>query len=1205
MPPHQPGSLASLHLPFPQAVFAAGWITRKPEGTTTKLRRCGLWLLLTVLLGCDLGDGGGGADAPFRPTPGLPRYQKLGAIPVPGGVISPAGGNYMHRRIDFTIDTRIGTREVGAVYNTADDRWRWSWEMKLSQGGNLLVDDTGASYSLFSNFIAGDRLFPGGHWVRVDATHIRSIGGLVHEFYGTGKLKAIYWQSADYPRLAYRTSQPFGGGVHTRVEQCLSATECELVYTIERNFFARVTALVDRAGRRAEFTYDAQGHLATARDPLDVANGWAGRRYSWWGPRLVAITNSEDERIEIGSAWMSGQVTLVRQIGAPNRNHRFTYGRIKGPRPKGTPSQFTSYRDPEGHMTTIHVDGYRCARIVKKSSGATTNYFYTPRSFELNAIQHADGTRIEYDFEGETRVIRTDPSGNATRIDVRLDAAEDRQHPFLRPIAKIEDDLGLIEERGYDAQGRLVWLENGEGDRTTFTYDAGNQLASITLPSGVTTTLSDYGAHGQPETLTVGGETQTRSFDAVGNLLAENGLDVMDGRSGGVLEREYDADRNPTTVWLAESDPAAPEILEHAITTSYRSDGQPLAITRPGGGDHEFTYDLAGQLVERRERVGGVWQSTLFEADRLGRTTAETLPNGMRREESYTEDGQLAGVRNLRDAVVETEATLSWENGRLVEIDDAAHGVSETIDYDSAGRPGTITFPGGESLALEYDGRNRRTREEYILPGGSTLRVLHFGFDLANRSASLDDGSGNLLTLRYAGGRPDEIDYGNGLTESFAYDAVTGLLDMRTLSAAGNVVAFSSITQSLETASEAVAVRLFTASPFGIVAEAHDLGFDAATGVAGKRLLRSQGQELAYDALSNLMHSGAQTADYNAEGNRIESVTAGTGGVTDYSSDAAGYMTARGSVGLSWTAAGRIAAIGDDVFDWDAFGRPTLRRVDGVERQLAFGGRVETDAQGVPMRIDLRAVSLELDSGATRYRHADYRGNVDLITDGAGEVVAHYTYSAYGVATLAGTDDGAVTFAQGRLVQDLVVLGPRVHDPHAGRFLAPDPIFQLASQFTYTAGNPISWWDPSGLEEAPTANQLMFNGTINAAVIGKWAVIYGGLALLGVVPGGQLVGGAFVMMGIDAIEEGVRGYLRGRKKARARGKSKRGSGSAPNFGKTFDDLNVGDWSSGDLMDFRGCPRCGPNPPGVAEMGSVAGPGGFGGSFGGSFGSGGF
>ena len=84
--------------------------------------------------------------------------------------------------------------------------------MELSLGGDQLVDDTGASYSLFFSFTPGDRLFPGGHWVKVDATHVRSIGGLVHEFYDTGKLKAIYWQSADYPRLAYRTSQPFGGG---------------------------------------------------------------------------------------------------------------------------------------------------------------------------------------------------------------------------------------------------------------------------------------------------------------------------------------------------------------------------------------------------------------------------------------------------------------------------------------------------------------------------------------------------------------------------------------------------------------------------------------------------------------------------------------------------------------------------------------------------------------------------------------------------------------------------------------------------------------------------------------------------------------------------------------------------------------------------------------------------------------------------------
>jgi hypothetical protein len=48
-------------------------------------------------------------------------------------------------------------------------------------------------------------------------------------------------------------------------------------------------------------------------------------------------------------------------------------------------------------------------------------------------------------------------------------------------------------------------------------------------------------------------------------------------------------------------------------------------------------------------------------------------------------------------------------------------------------------------------------------------------------------------------------------------------------------------------------------------------------------------------------------------------------------------------------------------------------------------------------------------------------------------------------------------------------LGPRVYDPLAGRFLAPDPVFQLGSQFSYTAGNPVTWWDPSGYDAVRNA----------------------------------------------------------------------------------------------------------------------------------------
>ena len=41
----------------------------------------------------------------------------------------------------------------------------------------------------------------------------------------------------------------------------------------------------------------------------------------------------------------------------------------------------------------------------------------------------------------------------------------------------------------------------------------------------------------------------------------------------------------------------------------------------------------------------------------------------------------------------------------------------------------------------------------------------------------------------------------------------------------------------------------------------------------------------------------------------------------------------------------------------DGVGRPVRRRVAGVERRFTFGGRVETDLAGSPLRLDLSELS--------------------------------------------------------------------------------------------------------------------------------------------------------------------------------------------------------------------------------------------------------
>jgi RHS repeat-associated protein len=111
---------------------------------------------------------------------------------------------------------------------------------------------------------------------------------------------------------------------------------------------------------------------------------------------------------------------------------------------------------------------------------------------------------------------------------------------------------------------------------------------------------------------------------------------------------------------------------------------------------------------------------------------------------------------------------------------------------------------------------------------------------------------------------------------------------------------------------------------------------------------------------------------------------------------------------------------------------------------------------------DYGSFTLDLMGGEDRYRHFDFRRNVKLVTDEMGAVVTHYRYAGYGIDEVHGEPGDGTSFVRGRELGGLLLLGMRVLDPLAGRFLSPDPIYQVANQFAYADANPVEFWDPAG-----------------------------------------------------------------------------------------------------------------------------------------------
>jgi RHS repeat-associated protein len=1026
--------------------------TRHPKPLDRAMAVLGIALIAT--LGCPP------QGEKLVPSAGLPQYQERAVVPVPGAVVNPLGGNLLVRRSDLSIDTHLGTREIGAAYNSTSEQWLWSFDIRYD--GASFVDPTGATHDT-SELAPGDAI-PGTVWVVVDGDTIKTKGGLAHDFGPDSRLDAVHYTSAEYPRLRHGSETIAGEPRTVAIDQCMAPGDCEPVFAISYRADGRVASIGDRAGRMVELRHSAD-RLLSVRDGLDTARGWPGTRYEYEGAKLTAIVNSEEERVEY--AYSGNRVREVRAIGEEHPIHRFDYYVEND-----AGLYATRHVDPLGHTTWFRYDGQRRLH-EREAADLEESLLLAWDGSRVAAETQPNGVTTRWTYRDDEVVTEVQPSGNVVHRSYAPDAVN---RDALRERAPLEvaDSIGLKERRSYDAAGRLTVVENGEGEVVrSYSYAPDQTLASLTTVDGVIG-YGGYGAHGHPTRVTFGGVETKREYDSVGNL--RRGPHSAVPELGGIVSREYDEDRNLRRVAVADAlYGGAPLGPDQYIEVHHRSDGRRTRVARPGGGDHEFEYDALGRLARLRERVDGAWVSTEFEYDAAGRTTAIERANGMRRETGYDAAGRITAIRNLRNGTVESTAFFRYADGQLRSLEESVRGGVELYSYDGAGRVASVEYPDGEILVRQYDLRSRNSREIFWLD--SLMRWFDRDYDLADRELSLSDSGQVLLQHVYQNGKLVETSHGNGLLRTYGYDPSTGQLDGSWTEGSGGIVEATVITREgqggFAAGQHITAVTRTSAGVVATTTEEYVLGPGPdETGqepAVGKRVyLWFDDEDLhlyAHDALSNShgWSSMGESFEYNAEGNRLLSATTIAAGNIDYSYDEAGFATARRGIPLAWTASGRLASMGSDLsFEWDALDRKVRSVVMGTENLYLFGGRVQADPSGLPGSIDFGEVRVDLVAGEHRYRHLDFRGNVKFVSDQNGEVRSHYQYDAYGLRRVRGSDDDPVRFAGRTQIGELMELGARIYDPVVGRFLSPDPVLQTVNQYAYTLGNPVWFADPSG-----------------------------------------------------------------------------------------------------------------------------------------------
>ena len=1090
---------------------------------------------LRVWLGCP-------AARPPAPRPGLRPFEAVARVEVPGGEVNLTGGSLELSRRLLVIETRLGPLPLDGFFSSARQSWRWSFELELLDG--RFVDASGADYDVST--LADGAVVPGSDWIKLDAAGMKTRGGLVYLFDGSGRLSAIHWSSDDHPRIRFVTGL-VGSEVHVvAVEQCTAPATCAPVYDLSWSPEGQLVAIDDRAGRRAELSGDAAGRLVATRDAGDVADGLPGDRYGWSGSALTSLLRSDGERAEYHYA--GGRVSAVVADGPGSPTHTFSHLRL------GPGSNRTVVVDPVGTSLAFDWDDQR--RVLRRTLEALQETLeFTWDGLRITRQRAPDGLATERVWRSGWLESESLPSGNVRHFLWNPDGVN-RLDPSVGAPTEIRDAFGVVLAVGYDAAGRPVQVTDGVGDVTRLTWNA-TELSRIERPSSVAWEFEAYGEHGFPTVVRVGGAIVDQPvYDGVGNRL--RGRDLSDPTATstpGVIERGFDADRRLSWLVMAEEDVVTGAVTERTLRIQRRADGRPQRIERPYGADIEYDYDALGRRIGWRERVDGAWQTTVFEYDPAGRLVAEEKPNGMRRERSMDAIGRPLVQTASRDGVVESVLSSTWLDGRLVEAHDSVRGASEFYLYDAAGRAKRVIHAQGESTDLLYDVRNRLTEVSLRWTDGSPLRTLAVDYDAADREVAVRDGGPagpEILGRSYALGRLVETRYGNGLSRRYEYlgagDEWTGAT---TTAADGSWIAETVIAATGTAPLVVAGLVTRTADPLGLVDPAPPGSAPGEVRTIESYLLyqgdgRPQGRRLrygdpegglsvggysAYDALGNrLMVREPILGDvfehrdfvYNAEHNRLLEARRwlpdGSGGTAPqtyrtYRYDEAGYVTALDGVPVVWNAQGRVTSVGAGAsFVWDAAGRPVSRTVLGQQTVYWFGGRLEAPVGETPGHLDLGEVRLDLVTGEHRYRHLGPRRNVTFETDAQGQVIAHHLYGSYGRLASYGPEPGDRGFAGGIHAAGFVILGARILDPEAGRFLSPDPIETLLDPYAYTWGNPIEFWDPAGLQGQPVPAGPPVAATV-AQILGDFSLALGTIFVLTPVPASRAAAGVFVLLG--------------------------------------------------------------------------------------------
>ena len=729
------------------------------------------------------------------------------------------------------------------------------------------------------------------------------------------------------------------------------------------------------------------------------------------------------------------------------------------------------------------------------------------------------GTAYAYDGSGRYLTEETDALGLTTTY-----SGFDK---YGNPQSE-EDFRGNVTAYTYDTFGRLTGksLPTGAEQTVAFSWGGDGLYKVAVTESGKPDKVTEYDALGREvrsRTIRPDGQWQSvsRRYDSKGRLsgvsLPYSGASPEHwsvysydrfGRqteavepSGSVTEWSYsgltvtETSRGITKTTRKDASGAVREVTDPGgtILYSYRPDGQPWLMTAPDEIYTEITYDEAGRRKSIADPSAGL-RTTSYAYSGGELTVTETDADGRAVATTYDKYGRKAKV--VRP---EFSTTYGYDGYGQLAMVMSDNGTSRNYIHDTFGRvmTETETVPGGRSLTKAYYYGDDGVPTGVLYAGGRVYHELLYTYSHGTLSEiTLSGGGGTVwkLTEMNGMGMPTKVvtgdiqreygytDYGMplyrkfGAHQHFAYD-----FDPHT----GNLM------------SRTDALRGIT----------EEYGYDGLN-----RLTDENGRETEYaDNGSIVSRDGVGTATYNAAPNAYRLKELRLPDNADFY-----YQVSD----ISYTSFGRPDKIVYDrrnaVMDESGESIPTDRSLprpptatftynDRGERVMMvvkgnngrsiacryyIGGVYEVDEVTGEERLYIggdayTAPAVDICNADGEWElhfiGRDYLGSITHIADSKGNLVAEYSYDAWG--RLRDPDTQELYGNSG--VPDLLLwrgftghewlpwfglynMNARLYDPVLGRFLSPDPYVQMPdntqnlNRYLYALNNPFQYKDDSG-----------------------------------------------------------------------------------------------------------------------------------------------